>query len=147
MVWERVVPFLRFWCFWFVAVKDKEGQMGVCGCREEERQSAKGNVREKLGRRGQKKKRERNLWKEEEGNQRNYSKIGRKRWKTGKNWRTRNTQGEVNNELSWGIAMVKEEIQTYFCGVFKPSCTCISGLSFSCYRQKYWALRLVKVWV
>lgn len=58
--------------------------MGVCGCREEERKSAKGNVRKKLGRRGQKKK-ERNLWKEEEGNQRNYSEIGRRRGKTGKN--------------------------------------------------------------
>lgn len=26
MVWECLVPFLHFWCFWFVGMKDKEEQ-------------------------------------------------------------------------------------------------------------------------
>lgn len=40
-------------------------------------------------------------------------------------WRMRNTQEVVNNEQPWEITMVKEEMQTYFCGFFKVACICI----------------------
>lgn len=66
-----------------MAMKGKEGQVSICGCRKDERQSVKENVKKKLGRTGKKK--GRTLWKEEKGNQRNYREMGRKRWKTGKN--------------------------------------------------------------
>lgn len=48
VVWECLVPFLHFWYFWFVAMKDKEEQESLCGCRKEERQSVKENVKKKL---------------------------------------------------------------------------------------------------
>lgn len=66
-----------------MAVKGREGQVSIRGCRKDERQSVKENVKKKLGRTGQKK--GRTLWKEEKGNKRNYREMGRKRWETGKN--------------------------------------------------------------
>lgn len=45
-----------------MAMKGGEGQVSICGCRKDERQSVKENVNKKLGRTGQKK--GRTLWKE-----------------------------------------------------------------------------------
>lgn len=35
-------------------------------------------------------------------------------------WRTRNTQEEVNDELSWGIAMVKKKYKLIFVAFLNP---------------------------
>lgn len=47
MVWDCLVQFKNFWCLWLVDMKWKEEQLGVCGCRKDERQSVEENVKKK----------------------------------------------------------------------------------------------------